>query len=72
MATHSGKKVLLIAQLKGKAGQGKTFELTAGMGDAGQALRVQAQAETLYELQDLATRKGPQAVRVADDNYLER
>ena len=63
MATHSGKKVLLIAQLKGKAGQGKTFELTAGMGDAGQALRVQAQAETLYELQDLATRKGPRSVR---------
>ena len=63
MASPSGKKVLLLAQLKDKSHTGKTFELTAGMGDAGKALRIRAESETLYELQDWVTRKGPNAVR---------
>jgi hypothetical protein len=63
MTSPSGKKVLLLAQLKDKSHTGKTFELTAGMGDAGKALRIRAESETLYELQDWVTRKGPNAVR---------
>ena len=63
MATLVDKKVLLIARLKEKALPGKTFELNAGMGDAGQAIRISAEANTTYELQDLTTRRGPNAVR---------
>jgi hypothetical protein len=56
-------KIQLIAQSKNKAGVAKNFELTAGMGDGGQALRVQAESGVRYELLDLATRQGPRAVR---------
>ena len=63
MASPSGKKVLLLAQLKDKSHTGKTFELTAGMGDAGKALRIRAESETFDESQDWVTRKGPNAVR---------
>jgi hypothetical protein len=43
-------KIQLIAQSKNKAGGAKNFELTAGMGDGGQALRVQAESGVRYEL----------------------
>ena len=54
-------KIQLIAQSKNKAGGAKNFELTAGMGDGGQAIRVQAESGVRYELLDLATRQGPLA-----------
>jgi len=56
-------KIQLIAQSKNKAGGAKNFELTAGMGDGGQAIRVQAESGVRYELLDLATRQGPRSVR---------
>jgi hypothetical protein len=48
-------KIQLIAQSKNKAGGAKNFELTAGMGDDGQAIRVQAESGVRYELLDLTS-----------------
>ncbi len=47
MATKVNKKVLLISQIKDKSRLGKTFELTAGMGDAGQTIRIAAESQTI-------------------------
>jgi hypothetical protein len=56
-------KIQLIAQIKNKSKSAKTFELVKGMGDAGQAVRIQAESGAVYELRDVATRKGPKGIR---------
>jgi hypothetical protein len=62
--THTTRmKIQLVALPKNGSGKARTFELTAGMGDGGQAIRIPAEAGARFELIDPITRQGPRVVR---------
>ncbi|MEY4212974.1 MAG: hypothetical protein RL458_1200, partial [Pseudomonadota bacterium] len=63
MTNITRMKIQLVALLKNRSSDARTFELTAGMGDGGQALRIPAEAGARYELFDPVTRQGPRVVR---------